>query len=231
MDTFIFLFVIKSLLLSDSFIIAYLNDFVNYFNIIWIIGDIWTEKLLTLNDISGLQCRKMELKLREIHVVDSQRCYSHPVFSVTFSFSWTRWLLVHLHLSFLQCWCVPRVSPWTAGAWRRWWRGIQRTSSFSSSRSSGRPERWDTQGEEEEGEGGCTWRSDLLVFVFRFRSSASMSWWLLWPSCSSPHCCRYLPSFHQLSYYQRQGLLWHHKEQLISKLLLAHPAIKMSLVA
>lgn len=33
-----------------------------------------------------------------------------------------------------------------------------------------------------------------LRSAFRFRSSASTSWWLLWPSCSSPHCCRYRPS-------------------------------------
>lgn len=51
----------------------------------------------------------------------------------------------------------------------------------------------DTRGGRVRGD-VCPWMSDLFVFVFRFRSSASMSWWLLWPSCSFPHCCRYLPS-------------------------------------
>lgn len=67
-------------------------------------------------------------------------CVSVSVFTV--------WLSVQSYLCInmnppLQCWCARRVSQWTAGAWRRWWRGTPRTSSSSYNRSSGRPKRWE----------------------------------------------------------------------------------------
>lgn len=42
-----------------------------------------------------------------------------------------------------------------------------------------------------------------LWFTFRFRSSVSMSWWLLSRSCSSPHCFRYepLPTSHIVRHF------------------------------
>lgn len=109
------------------------------------------------------------------------------------------WPFIYLHLLFLQCWCVQRASPWTAGAWRRWWRGTLRTSSFSYSRSSGRPERWECTGQRTYCPHACFLHTCLITlyaslwFMFRFRSSVSMSWWLLSRSCSSPHCFRYKP--------------------------------------
>lgn len=111
--------------------------------------------------------------------------------------SWNQWMRFHLRLSFL----ISLVLMCSAGQSMNRWsleemvkrdpenflillqQIIRKTREVGHTVNTG------------VGEGGClhvnVWSP---VFVFRCRSSASMSWWLLWPSCSSPHCCRYLPS-------------------------------------
>lgn len=72
-------------------------------------------------------------------------CVSVSMFTVWLSV-WS-YLCINMNPPPLQCWCARRVSRWTAGAWRRWWRGTPRTSSSSYSRSSGRPKRWEGKGQ------------------------------------------------------------------------------------